>query len=278
MTQTEKQLLSHQKARVEVIEPGLVILRQFIDDAECRKIAEMAQAMGSDSAEDGFYTTDQNGNRVLNTGEARGRIYDRATRFPPELIQQSDNAVSAACEADPAMPEMTCTHLLLNMYTTSAGLIWHRDIYENDGKSDHPVVNLSIGASCLFGFKHEDTDEERTVTLHSGDVILFGGPCRLIKHAVLSIDLNDCPEWMKESGNPCRFSFTFRDSPEVLGREHEFKYFRVSEHLVGQDDFKKPKDAKSFLGLPSHATQKVKAVMPDSDVLVRRSVLNRTLL
>jgi hypothetical protein len=68
--------------------------------------------------------------------------------------------------------------------------------------------------------------------LRSGDVLLFGGPCRLIKHAVLKILLDDCPEWMKK--NPCRFSFTLRDSPEVLGRE-ENKYFLVSEHLVGQE-------------------------------------------
>lgn len=241
--------------QVEVIEPGLVILRQFLDDTECQRVAELAKNMGSDSGEDGFFTTDKNtGKRVLNTGEARGRIYDRARRFPPDVIQHSKNAVVTAREADVTMPGMECTHLLLNMYTTSAGLVWHRDIYENDGKSDHPVVNLSVGASCLFGFKHEDTDEDRTVVLRSGDVLLFGGSCRLIKHAVLFIDLDDCPDWMKDS--PCRFSFTFRDSPEVLGREHEFKFFRVQEHLVGQETFEKPQNLKAFRGLASQATQK----------------------
>ena len=37
--------------------------------------------------------------------------------------------------------------------------------------------------------------------------------------------------------SPFRFSFTFRDSPEVLGREAEFKYLKVKDDLVGQDDF-----------------------------------------
>ena len=157
--------------KVEVIEPGLVVLRQFIDESECERIAILAQNMGFEQGEDGFFTTDESGQRILNTGEARGRIYDRATRFPPDLIRCSNEAVALACEVDASMPEMNCTHVLLNMYTTSAGLVWHRDIYENDGRSDHPVVNLSIGASCLFGFKHEDTDEERTVALRSGDVL-----------------------------------------------------------------------------------------------------------
>lgn len=244
--------VSNDKMEVEVIEPGLVVLRHFLDDHECQRIAEMAQDWGN-RGENGFYTVNESGQKVLNTGENRGRIYDAATRFPLDVIHHSHQAALAACDADPAMPNMECTHLLLNMYTTSEGLVWHRDIYENDGKSDHPVVNLSIGATCVFGFKHEDTDEERTIYLRSGDILLFGGPCRLIKHAVLEILLEDCPDWMKD--NPCRFSLTFRDSPEVLGREQEFKYFRIKEHLVGQEDFQLPEDPKCFRGLPSQPSQ-----------------------
>ena len=237
--------------RVEVIEPGLVVLRQFVADGECRAIAEMATSWG-DEGEDGFYTETESGGKILNTGESRGRIYDAISRFPPSLVQHCNKAVDSACRADCQMPEMTCSHLLLNMYTTQQGLVWHRDIYENDGKSDHPVVNLCIGASCVFAFKHNDNDEERKVVLRSGDVILFGGPCRLIQHAVLEVLLDDCPGWME---NSCRFSFTFRDSPEVIGREHEFKYFRVREHLVGQENFQVPVDLKEFKGLPSRESQ-----------------------
>lgn len=245
---------------VEVIEPGLVVLRRFVDDGECRRIARMAKAMGSggDRDEDGFYAAcPASGRRILNTGERRGRIYDRAARFAPlGVLHHAVAAVTAARRADPAMPPMTCSHVLLNMYVSAEGLAWHRDIYENDGRSDHPVVNLSVGAACVFGFKHDDADEERTVELRSGDVLLFGGRCRLIKHAVLGVNLQDCPAWMAE--DPCRFSFTFRDSPEVLGREDEFKYFRVQEHLVGQDEFDVgTPDAKSYIRRPSLPTQRV---------------------
>jgi alkylated DNA repair dioxygenase AlkB len=236
---------------IEVIEPGLVILRNFVGDAECEEIAQMAMEWGS-QGEDGFYTTDANGQKLFNTGEkGRGRIYDAATRFPRSVTEKCDIAVQIARSADPGMPDMECTHALLNMYTTNEGLVWHRDIYENDGKSDHPVVNMCIGASCRFGFKHKDEDPDREVILRSGDILLFGGVCRLIKHAVLEILLDDCPVWMKYS--PTRLSFTFRDSPEVLGREHEFKYFKVTEHLVGQDDFEVPSDSKEFKGLKAQA-------------------------
>lgn len=189
----------------------------------------------------------------VNTGKSRGPIYDNIARFPTSMLQKCNAAIKTARASDRDMPEMNCTHLLLNMYTKTEGLVWHRDIYENDGKSDHPVVNMCIGASCLFGFKHNDDDPDRTVVLRSGDILLFGGPCRLIKHAVLKVMLNDCPSWLPM---PCRFSFTFRDSPEVIGREHEFKYFKVKEHLVGQETFKLPTDPKTFKGLPSQSGQR----------------------
>lgn len=244
----------HNDSQVMVIEPGMVLIRNFLPDDDCRKLADMASQWG-EQGEDGFFTKTENGSKALNTGDAgRGRIYDNIKRFPPKVVGYCNQAVSMATEADTEMPNMVCTHLLLNMYTSSNGLVWHRDIYENDGKSDHPVVNLCVGASCRFGIKHEDDDPERVITLCSGDCLLFGGPCRLIKHAVLEVLLDQCPQWMAQS--PKRFSFTFRDSPEVLGREHEFKYFKVNEHLVGQEDFTLPLDPKDRRGLPSQKSQR----------------------
>eukprot|EP00548_Thalassiothrix_antarctica_P001160 CAMPEP_0194138466 /NCGR_PEP_ID=MMETSP0152-20130528/8245_1 /TAXON_ID=1049557 /ORGANISM="Thalassiothrix antarctica, Strain L6-D1" /LENGTH=459 /DNA_ID=CAMNT_0038835921 /DNA_START=54 /DNA_END=1433 /DNA_ORIENTATION=+ len=250
--ETDAQHLSRMPT-AELIEPGLVLLRQFINDSDCRALANMALKQGEDG-DDGFYCKDKDGKMILNTGEkGRGRIYDAVTNYPKEVIDHCRRAVSKARSLDTEIPEMNCTHLLINMYTHSDGLVWHRDIYENDGRSDHPVVNLCVGSSCLFGFNHNENDPERVVKLNSGDVLLFGGPCRLIRHSVLEVLLEECPAWMKES--PVRFSFTFRDSPEVLGREAEFKYFRVKQHLVGQEDFAVPTDPKTFRGLPSVATQ-----------------------
>lgn len=234
---TRKPTAAPQEPSIENIEPGLVIIRNFIDDTECQRIAEMAVEMGTEDGEDGFFTNkNKSGKRSLNTGEARGRIYDNADCFHPSIIAHSADAVNIARAVDPAMPNMTCTHLLLNMYTSASGLKWHRDIYENDGKSDHPVVNLCVGAACRFGIKHNDNDPERVLILRSGDCLLFGGPCRFIKHAVLDVLLDEIPSWMAAE-LPLRFSFTFRDAPEIIGRESEFKYFKISENLVGQDDF-----------------------------------------
>jgi alkylated DNA repair dioxygenase AlkB len=78
--------------------------------------------------------------------------------------------VGMARKNDSTMPEMNCTHVLLNMCTNRDGLVWHRDIYGNDGRSDHPVVViLSVGAPRVFGVKHNEDDVERKVNLRDGD-------------------------------------------------------------------------------------------------------------
>lgn len=221
---------------VIVLEPGLVLMRNFFSDERCKELFEQTMRWSETTDEDGFYTTSEDGKRVFNTGEkGRGRIYDNINRFDPSLGQDCKRIVDTAMESDSKMPAMNCTHVLINMYTNSDGLVWHRDIYENDGQKDHPIVLQSVGASCKFGLQHEDDGPVRELIIRSGDALLFGGPCRLIKHAVLDVMLDECPAWMAD--NPVRVSFTYRDSPNVLGREHEFKYFKIDEHLVGQESF-----------------------------------------
>ena len=63
------------------------------------------------------------------------------------------------------------------------------------------------------------------------DALLFGGPCRFVKHAVLDVNLNELPAWMAvECGaEPYRLSLTFRDATSVLGREEFFRRFDVSK-------------------------------------------------
>jgi alkylated DNA repair protein (DNA oxidative demethylase) len=240
-------------ADVRVLEPGLVLIRGCVGAAEQRRLADDALAWG-EAGDGGFYEPGPpgGGGRQLNADVGRGRIYDAAARFPPAFVAHSARASGLACAADAAMPPMRCTHVLVNMYAAgSAGLVWHRDIYENDGRSDHPVVNLCVGASCVFGVRCPG-GRERRLTLRSGDCLIFGGPCRFVEHAVLEVLLHERPRWMPAAAAR-RFSFTFRDSPEVEGREAEFRYFKPAVHLVGQAAF-------DGALLPAQATQAGAAV------------------
>jgi DNA oxidative demethylase len=72
---------------------------------------------------------------------------------------------------------------LVNHYAPGAGLGLHQDRDENDHRA--PIVSVSIGATCNFilGGMHRNSPT-RSVALHDGDVMVWGGRSRLIFHGV----------------------------------------------------------------------------------------------
>ena len=89
---------------------------------------------------------------------------------------------------------------LINWYTEDSSLGLHQDKTE---ESLAPVVSFSLGDDCIFtigGLKR--TDKKRTVTLHSGDILVMGGEDRLMFHGVKKIIPNTAPLQlaMKQAG------------------------------------------------------------------------------
>mmetsp|Transcript_112743 Transcript_112743/g.168708 ORF Transcript_112743/g.168708 Transcript_112743/m.168708 type:complete len:129 (-) Transcript_112743:132-518(-) len=119
---------------------------------------------------------------------------------------------------------MSPTHLLSLYYASRTGIRWHQDNAENDGTQEHPVVSLSLGNACTFEFKHLKTDKKaKEIRLESGDCLVFGGPARMMFHAVTKILEGTGP--LTDILGDARMNLTYRDAPEVLGREDEFRYF-----------------------------------------------------
>jgi len=93
---------------------------------------------------------------MLNNGN-RGRIYGNIASYPSpdSVLELCHSLLNEARQRDPALPAMTPTHLLLNLYKSSAGMMWHADDDENDGDNDHPIISISIGANCDFAYELE---------------------------------------------------------------------------------------------------------------------------
>ena len=75
---------------------------------------------------------------------------------------------------------------LVNRYEASGKLSLHRDYDEADFK--WPIVSFSFGNDAVFllgGMKRNDPTTP--ITLHSGDVLVLGGPSRLRYHGVRRI-------------------------------------------------------------------------------------------
>jgi alkylated DNA repair protein (DNA oxidative demethylase) len=75
---------------------------------------------------------------------------------------------------------------IINWYDQGARLGLHQDGVET---AADPVVTVSLGDDCLFrlGGDHSPNRPWHDVRLHSGDLLVFGGPARLAFHGVVRI-------------------------------------------------------------------------------------------
>ncbi len=208
-----------------VLAPGLVLLRGFLDLAEQLALAAWAMKRGHDPA-CGWYKA----SGALNCGPRRGRVYSAFDTFVDGAAAADvcKRAVAHAQTLDTTMPGHDLTHLLLLRYLPSVdggddnAMIWHRDNDPNDGDNNHPVVSLSLGCSSYFGYKVIGKPAQQLL-LESGDVLLFGGPSRLIEHCVHRVLGGSGPPAVQDIVGDARINFTFRDAPSIRGQEAQWQ-------------------------------------------------------
>jgi DNA oxidative demethylase len=105
--------------------------------------------------------------------------------MPPVLRLLATGAAAAA-----GFPGFLPDACLINCYEPGAKLSLHRDEDERDLSA--PVVSVSLGLSAIFLWGGL-TRRERTrrIGLHSGDVVVWGGPARLVYHGVAPLAEGD---------------------------------------------------------------------------------------
>ncbi len=104
--------------------------------------------------------------------------------FPPELVELSRHAVAVAYGEDhPSVAPFAPDAAIVNLYAPGARLGLHQD---GDEPVDAPVVTISLGDTCRFRFAGVDrrTAPFTDLELRSGDLLVFGGPTRLVYHGV----------------------------------------------------------------------------------------------
>jgi len=111
-------------------------------------------------------------------------------------------AVNAAVVA--GYPSFEPDACLINLYEPGTRLSLHRD--ENERDLTAPIVSVSLGLPAIFLFGgNSRSDRPRRIPLEGGDVVVWGGPDRLVYHGVAPLaDGND-----PLTGNR-RINLTFR--------------------------------------------------------------------
>jgi len=93
---------------------------------------------------------------------------------------------------------------LINRYEPGTRLSMHRD--ENERDMTAPIVSVSLGLPAVFLFGgNSRSDRPRRVRLDSGDVVVWGGPDRLVYHGVAPLAEGDDPVTGR-----CRINLTLR--------------------------------------------------------------------
>ena len=199
---------------VERLSKGAVILRGFAGDNAAALVAAVADiaefAPFRNMVTPGGYRMSV---AMTNCGRAgwvtdrRGYRYDTVdpmTGLPwpemPGLFWRL--AVDAAAAGGFAGFEPDAC--LINRYEPGTKLSLHRDEDERDMTA--PIVSVSLGlpAAFLFGGNRR-SDRPRRILLESGDIVVWGGPDRLLYHGVAPLPEGDDPL----TGNR-RINLTFR--------------------------------------------------------------------
>jgi alkylated DNA repair protein (DNA oxidative demethylase) len=81
---------------------------------------------------------------------------------------------------------------LINRYEPGTRLSLHRD--ENERDLTAPIVSVSFGLPAIFLFGGKSrADRPRRIRLESGDVVVWGGPLRLVYHGVAPLAEGEHP-------------------------------------------------------------------------------------
>jgi alkylated DNA repair protein (DNA oxidative demethylase) len=121
------------------------------------------------------WTSDRSGYRY----SARDPLTEREWPRMPAEFQRLALDAATAC----GFPDFVPDACLINRYAPGARLTAHRDADEQNFAQ--PIVSVSLGLPASFAFYGLTRGGKgRTVALTDGDVLVWGGPSRLVYHAV----------------------------------------------------------------------------------------------
>jgi DNA oxidative demethylase len=186
-------LFDTQKTRVEVAE-GFFLLPAFVDTAPLLFQIELISAQAA------FRHMQVAGGKRMSvamtncgpwgwTSSSSGYRYspiDPLTDRPWPAMPDSFMALAQSAAATAGFAPFEPDACLINRYASGASLGVHQDRDEQD--LAQPIVSVSIGAAATFqvgGLKR--SEPLRSLPLHDGDVLVWGGPSRLRFHGVKAL-------------------------------------------------------------------------------------------
>lgn len=190
------------KGERQALAPGATLLRGLCLDMEADVLAGLdgviAAAPFRNMVTPGGFTMSV---AMTNCGAA-GWITDRrGYRYAPEdpetgkpwpAMPPAFAALATRAAAAAGFPGFVADSCLINRYAPGTKLSLHQDRNERD--YDAPIVSVSLGlpATFLFGGAKR-SDPQQRIPLQHGDVVVWGGPSRLVFHGVAKLKDGEHP-------------------------------------------------------------------------------------
>jgi alkylated DNA repair protein (DNA oxidative demethylase) len=191
---------------------GITLLRGFADSARLMPVIESVAAaspfrhlvtpggqtmsVAMTNCGNLGWVSDRSGYRYDPCDPLTGRAWPR---MPAEFLEL---ALRAAARG--GFEHFAPDACLVNRYSPGSRLTAHRDADEQD--FEQPIVSVSLGLPASFAFYGLTRGGKgRSVALGDGDVLVWGGPSRLVYHAVRPIK----PGLHPVTGG-LRYNLTFR--------------------------------------------------------------------
>jgi alkylated DNA repair protein (DNA oxidative demethylase) len=187
---------------VERLSEAAVVLRRFAKDIAAELVAKVdaitASAPFRNMITPGGFRMSVG---MTNCGRAgwvtdrKGYRYEPAdpiTGAPWPAIPEPFRRLAASAAAAAGYPDFDPDACLINLYEPGTRLSLHRD--ENERDLTAPIVSVSLGLPAIFLFGgNRRNDRPRRILLESGDVVVWGGPDRLVYHGVAPLAEGDDP-------------------------------------------------------------------------------------
>jgi alkylated DNA repair protein (DNA oxidative demethylase) len=142
------------------------------------------------------WTSDRSGYRYSSRDPLTGQDWPP---MPAEFVRLGLSAAGAC-----GFPGFAPDACLINRYSAGARLSAHRDADEQNFAQ--PIVSVSLGLPASFAFYGLTRGGKgKSVALVDGDVLVWGGPARLVYHAVRPLKAGTHP-----LTGVYRFNLTFR--------------------------------------------------------------------
>jgi DNA oxidative demethylase len=199
---------------VEPIEPGAVLLRGFVSREADRLVAAVQKVAAAAPFRHMVTPGGFRMSAAMTNCGAAGWITDRTgyrydVRDPlggapwPEMPREFLSLAARAAQAA-GFPGFVPDACLVNRYEPSARLTLHQDRNERDFSA--PIVSVSLGLPAIFLWGgRKRSVRPRRIPLAHGDVVVWGGPARLVFHGVAELADGEHP-----ATGPFRINLTLR--------------------------------------------------------------------